>query len=150
MPRISSTGERGPALRRVGLASIHPRTPESPCARGEQIFVLPGRRRVWAEANLEDTRLLSDLALSQDSVSSNTLAGIELSAQDIPVRMLEFSRIVAVRDAEGAHSNSNAQEEAKNRTLKRYFRECGTSHVTGARVTVYVRKYLACSAAAGL
>ncbi|MEU3302192.1 SpoIIE family protein phosphatase [Streptomyces sp. NPDC006678] len=41
VPRISPTGERGPAFRRAGLASIHPGIPESPWTRGEPIFVPP-------------------------------------------------------------------------------------------------------------
>nr|WP_248003778.1 glycosyltransferase family 39 protein [Streptomyces sp. RLB1-33] len=113
---------------------------------GDGLLYLPGRHRVWTEANPEDTRYLTDLALAQDPISSNTLAGIEIPAQDMPVRILKFSRIVAVRDPEGAHSNANSQEKAKTRTLKRYFRECGTTRVTGARVTVYVRNYTACDA----
>jgi len=52
--------------------------------------------------------------------------------------MLEFERIVAVRAA-GAHSSANPQEEAETRTLRRHFREYGTTHVNGARVTIYVR-----------
>ncbi|MER5923901.1 hypothetical protein [Streptomyces mirabilis] len=91
-------------------------------------------------ANLEDTRFLMDLALAQDPVSSNTLAGVELPAQDIAARMLEFDRIVAVRTA-GAHSPTNPQEEAKTNTLRRHFHEYGTTHVNGARVTVYVRDH---------
>ncbi|MFD8924457.1 glycosyltransferase family 39 protein [Streptomyces mirabilis] len=111
---------------------------------GDGLLYLPGRHRVWTGANPEDTRFLTDLALVQDPTSSNTLAGIELPAQDIPARILKFSRIVAVRDPEGAHSDTNSQEEAKTRTLKRYFRECGTTRVTGARITVYVRKVALC------
>ncbi|MET7726973.1 glycosyltransferase family 39 protein [Streptomyces mirabilis] len=111
---------------------------------GDGLLYLPGRHRVWTGANPEDTRFLTDLALVQDPTSSNTLAGIELPAQDIPARILKFSRIVAVRDPEGAHSDTNSQEEAKTRTLKRYFRECGTTRVTGARITVYVRKVARC------
>ncbi|MEU2982691.1 hypothetical protein ABZ678_38965, partial [Streptomyces hirsutus] len=73
-------------------------------------------------------------------VSSNTLAGVELPAPDIAARMLEFDRIVAVRSA-GAHSPTNPQEQAKTSTLRRHFREYGTTHVNGARVTVYVRDH---------
>ncbi|MFJ8794118.1 hypothetical protein [Streptomyces sp. NPDC102462] len=54
--------------------------------------------------------------------------------------MLEFDRIVAVR-AVGVRSSTNPQEEAKTSTLRRYFREYGTTHVNGARVTVYVRDH---------
>ncbi|MFI6704369.1 glycosyltransferase family 39 protein [Streptomyces sp. NPDC050509] len=106
---------------------------------GDGLLYLSGRHRVWTAANPEDTRFLTDLALAQDPVASNTLAGIELPAQDIAAHMLEFDRIVAVRDPAGAHSPTNSQEEAKTSTLRRYFREYGTTHLTGARVTVYVR-----------
>ncbi|MET4927673.1 hypothetical protein P3L51_35850, partial [Streptomyces sp. PSRA5] len=76
----------------------------------------------------------------QDPVSLSTLAGVELPAQDIAARVLESDRIVAVR-AVGAHSPGNPQEEAKTSTLRRYFREYGTTRVNGARVTVYVRDH---------
>lgn len=111
---------------------------------GDGLLYLPGRHRVWTAAPPEDTRSLSDLALAHTPVASNTLAGIELPAHDIPARILRFSRIVAVRDARGAHSDTNTQEEAKGRTLRRCFREDGTTRATGARITVYVRNYVAC------
>ncbi|MFD5747409.1 glycosyltransferase family 39 protein [Streptomyces sp. NPDC127033] len=108
---------------------------------GDGLLHLSGRHRIWTAANPEDTRFLTDLALAQDPVSSNTLAGIELPAQDIAARMLEFDRIIAVRGPAGAHSSTNPQDEVKTSTLRRYFREDGTTHVTGARVTVYVRDH---------
>ncbi|WP_329071902.1 glycosyltransferase family 39 protein [Streptomyces sp. NBC_01429] len=108
---------------------------------GDGLLYLSGRHRIWTEANPEDTRFLTDLALAQDPASSNTLAGIELPAQDIAARMLEFDRIVAVRDPAGAHSPTNPQEKAKTSTLRSHFREYGTTHVNGARVTVYVRDH---------
>ncbi|MBA2810557.1 glycosyltransferase family 39 protein [Streptomyces sp. KM273126] len=107
---------------------------------GDGLLYLSGQHRILTAANPEDTRFLTDLALAQDPVSSNTLAGVELPAQDIAARMLEFDRIVAVRAA-GAHSATNPQEEAKTSTLRRHFREYGTTHVNGARVTVYVRDH---------
>ncbi|WP_217144451.1 glycosyltransferase family 39 protein [Streptomyces sp. AC627_RSS907] len=107
---------------------------------GDGLLYLSGQHRLLTAANPEDTRLLTDLALAQDPVSSNTLAGVELPAQDIAARMLEFDRIVAVRAA-GAHSLTDPQEEAKTSTLRRHFREHGTTHVNGARVTVYVRDH---------
>ncbi|MGI5440429.1 hypothetical protein ACQEV4_24510 [Streptomyces shenzhenensis] len=107
---------------------------------GDGLLYLSGRHRILTAANPEDTRLLTDLALAQDPVSSNTLAGVELPAQDIAARMLEFDRIVAVR-ATGAHSLTDPQEEAKTSTLRRHFHEYGTTHVNGARVTVYVRDH---------
>jgi mannosyltransferase len=108
---------------------------------GDGLLYLSGQYRILTAANPEDTRFLTDLALAQDPVSSNTLAGVELPAQDIAARMLEFDRIVAVRDPAGAHSPTNPQEQAKTSTLRRHFREYGTTHVNGARVTVYVRDH---------
>ncbi|WP_328439940.1 glycosyltransferase family 39 protein [Streptomyces sp. NBC_00444] len=106
---------------------------------GDGLLYLSGRHRILTAANPEDTRFLTDLALAQDPVSSNTLAGVELPAQEIAARMLEFDRIVAVRAA-GAHSSADPREEAKTSTLRRHFREYGTTHVNGARVTVYVMR----------
>jgi mannosyltransferase len=113
---------------------------------GDGLLYLPARHRVWTEATPADTRSLTDLALAQDPVSSDTLAGIELPARDIPEHILEFGRIVAVRDAEGAHSDTDAREEAKTRTLERCFSTGGTTSVTGARITVYIRDYVVCPA----
>ncbi|MFJ9026756.1 hypothetical protein ACIRPU_43540 [Streptomyces sp. NPDC102259] len=107
---------------------------------GDGLLYLSGQQRILTAANPGDTRFLTDLALAQDPVSSNTLAGIELPAQDIAARMLDFDRIVAVR-AVGVHSPTDPQEEAKTSTLRRHFREYGTTHVNGARVTVYVRDH---------
>ncbi|WP_405823834.1 glycosyltransferase family 39 protein [Streptomyces sp. NBC_01390] len=107
---------------------------------GDGLLYLAGQHRILTAANPEDTRSLTDLALAQDPVSSNTLAGVELPARDIAARMLDFDRIVAVR-AVGVNSPTNPREEAKTSTLRRYFREYGTTHVNGARVTVYVRAH---------
>ncbi|MER7964757.1 glycosyltransferase family 39 protein [Streptomyces ardesiacus] len=108
---------------------------------GDGLLYLPDRHRMWIGAVPEDTRLLTDLALAQDPVSSNTLEGVELPARDIAARMLEFDRIVAVRDPAGAPSPANPQEQAKTSTLRCHFREHGTTHVNGARITVYVRNH---------
>ncbi len=105
---------------------------------GDGLLYLAGQHRILTAANPEDTRLLTDLALAQDAVSSNTLAGVELPAQEIATRMLEFDRIVAVRAA-GPHPPTDPQEQAKTSTLRRHFREYGTTRLNGARVTVYVR-----------
>ncbi|GAA0642291.1 hypothetical protein GCM10009548_03300 [Streptomyces malaysiensis subsp. malaysiensis] len=107
---------------------------------GDGLLYLAGQHRILTAANPEDTRFLTDLALAQDPVSSNTLAGVELPAQEIAARMLEFDRIVAVRAA-GAHSLGDPREEAKASTLRRHFRAYGTTHVNGARVTVYARDH---------
>ncbi|MFE2423027.1 hypothetical protein [Streptomyces hokutonensis] len=108
---------------------------------GDGLLYLSDQYRAWTAADTADTRFLTDLALAQDPVSSNTLAGVELPAQEIAARMLEFDRIIAVRDPAGAHAPTNPREEAKTNTLRRHFRAYGTSHVNGARVTVYVRDH---------
>ncbi|WP_341830046.1 glycosyltransferase family 39 protein [Streptomyces liangshanensis] len=106
---------------------------------GDGLLYLSGRHRVWTGADPGGTRLLTDLALARDAVSSDTLAGVELPAAEIAARMLRFDRIVVVRDPAGEHSPSDAREEAKTRTLRRYFRPWETTRVTGARVTLFVR-----------
>jgi mannosyltransferase len=63
---------------------------------GDRLPYLPGRHRVWTEAAPQDTRSLTDLALTQTPTASNTLAGIELPAHAIPARVLRISRIVTV------------------------------------------------------
>ena len=108
---------------------------------GDGLLYLSGRYRAWTAATPEDTRSLTDLALAQDPVSSDTLAGVELPAHDIAARMLEFDRIVVVRDPAGAHAPTDPREEAKTSTLRRHFHPSGTTHVNGARVTVYVRDH---------
>ncbi|MEU3343059.1 hypothetical protein [Streptomyces sp. NPDC006668] len=105
---------------------------------GDGLLYLTGQQRILTAANPEDTRALTDLALAQDPVASNTLAGVELPAHEIAARMLEFDRIVVVR-AVGMNPPTSPQEEAKTTILRRYFREHATTHVNGARVTVYVR-----------
>jgi mannosyltransferase len=105
---------------------------------GDGLLYLTGQQRILTAANPEDTRALTDLALAQEPVASNTLAGVELPAHEIAARMLEFDRIVVVR-AVGVNSPTGPQEEAKTSILRRYFREHATTHVNGARVTVYVR-----------
>ncbi|SES36218.1 mannosyltransferase [Streptomyces sp. yr375] len=107
---------------------------------GDGLLYLFGQHRILTGADPEDTRALTDLALAQDPVSSNTLAGVELPAPEIAARMLEFDRIVVVRAADN-HAPTNPQEEAKTNTLRRHFRADGTTQVNGARVTVYVRDH---------
>ncbi|MEU9409891.1 glycosyltransferase family 39 protein [Streptomyces sp. NPDC048281] len=111
---------------------------------GDGLLYLSVQYRSWTTTHPEDTRLLTDLALAQDPVSSNTHTGVELPAQAIAARMLQFDRIIAVRLPAGAHPPTTPQEKAKTRTLRRHFREYGTTHVNGARVTVYVRDHAPC------
>ncbi|WP_307021447.1 hypothetical protein [Streptomyces canus] len=107
---------------------------------GDGLLYLTGQHPILTAANPEDTRFLTDLSLAQDPASSNTLAGVELPAQEIAARILEFDRIVAVR-ATAAHSPTNPREEAKTSTLRRHFREYRTTHANGARISVYVREH---------
>ncbi|MDT0436656.1 MULTISPECIES: glycosyltransferase family 39 protein [Streptomyces] len=105
---------------------------------GDGLLFLPGRHRVLTAAAPRDTRALTDLALARDPVSSDTLAGAELPARDIPARMREFDRIVAVRVTD-ARARTDPRELAKTDTLRRHFHPESTTRVHGARVTVYVR-----------
>ncbi|WP_098025301.1 glycosyltransferase family 39 protein [Streptomyces sp. st115] len=106
---------------------------------GDGLLYLSGRQRMLTAADPDDTRLLVDLALAQDPVASNTLAGVELAAPEIAARMKEFDRIIVVR-AVGVHAPGDSQEEAKETTLRRHFRVQGTAEVNGARVSVHVRE----------
>ncbi|MFJ9896794.1 glycosyltransferase family 39 protein [Streptomyces sp. NPDC091280] len=106
---------------------------------GDGLLYFSDQYRAWSAADPEDTRLLTDLALAQDPVASNTLGGVELPAREIAARMLEFDRIVAVREPLGAHAPAGPGKEAKASTLRRHFREDATTRVSGARITVYVR-----------
>lgn len=108
---------------------------------GDGLLYLSAQYRTWTAANPGDTRFLTDLALAQDPVSSNTLAGVELPAQDTAARMMDFDRIVTVRPPAGTHAPTDSQEQAKTRTLRRHFHESRTTRLNGARVTVYVRDH---------
>ncbi|MEU1223331.1 glycosyltransferase family 39 protein [Streptomyces microflavus] len=107
---------------------------------GDGLLYLAGRHRILAAAHPGDTRHLTDLALAQDPVESNTLAGVELPARNIAARMMQFHRIVTVRVAR-ADTLTDPQEKAKTDTLRRHFREYATRRVNGARITVYVRDH---------
>ncbi|WP_416970189.1 hypothetical protein [Streptomyces sp. 4F14] len=101
---------------------------------GDGILYLTGRHRFLSPAGS-----LTDLALAQDPASSNTLAGVELPGREIAVRMLDFDRIVVV-DATGGHVSDDPREAAKTNTLRDHFRAYRTTRVSGASVTVYVRR----------
>ncbi|HEY8979006.1 MAG TPA: glycosyltransferase family 39 protein [Streptomyces sp.] len=105
---------------------------------GDGLLYLDGSHRTFTAADPDDTRLLTDLALAEDPVSSNTLAGVEFPAGDIPARMLEFDRIVVVQGT-SARPTADPRYRAKRNTLRRSFRALGTTRVAGAYVTVYVR-----------
>ncbi|MFI8003385.1 glycosyltransferase family 39 protein [Streptomyces sp. NPDC086010] len=107
---------------------------------GDGLLYLSGQHRILTAANPEDTRSLTDLALAQDPVTSNTLAGVELPAQAIAARMLAYDRVVAVRAA-GAHPRTDPKEKAKTSTLRHHFRVYKTKHVKGARILIYIRDY---------
>lgn len=107
---------------------------------GDGLLYLASRHRILAATYPGDTRHLTDLALAQDPVESNTLAGVELPARDIAFRMMQFHRIVTVRVAR-ADTLTDPQEKAKTDTLRRHFREHATTRVNGARITVYVRDH---------
>lgn len=97
--------------------SIHLRTPESrrddviaigravreAAEPGDGLLYVPERRRVWTQTRPQDTRNLTDLALAQDPVSADNLAGTELPTRDIPDRIRSFRRIIVVHEARASH-----------------------------------------------
>ncbi|MFF7635803.1 glycosyltransferase family 39 protein [Kitasatospora sp. NPDC008050] len=136
----------------LALVALHLRTPQSrhddatavghavrqAAHPGDGLLFIPTGHRVWTAADPRDTRGLTDLALAQDPVSSDTLDGVELPARDIPTRMRAFSRIVVVHDPAGEPPAGAAGERAKSSTLRDSFHACGpTVDVTGARITAY-------------
>ncbi|MGW0601046.1 hypothetical protein ACWD11_28515 [Streptomyces sp. NPDC002776] len=82
---------------------------------------------------------LRDVALKGSPSGSRTLYGTELPAPEIRARLLAARRVVSVRDPAGQPVDRTAQESTKRRVLDRYFVECGTRSLQGARVTVHAR-----------
>jgi mannosyltransferase len=109
---------------------------------GDGLVYLPGSARVLTAAYPEDTRVLTDLALAQDAVSSDTLAGVELPARTVAARIPAFDRIVAVRA--GSNAAADQRDEAKKATLRRCFDAHATTEAGGAYITVYVRRHHGC------
>ncbi|MFC8519531.1 glycosyltransferase family 39 protein [Streptomyces sp. NPDC057257] len=103
------------------------------------VLYLPARRRIWSLPDPGPFRGLRDLALDGTPTTSHTLYGTEAPAPVIRARMLATPRIVALRDPAGQPVDRTPEEEVKRQVLARYFVECGTRRVQGARVTVYAR-----------
>ncbi|MCL7428276.1 glycosyltransferase family 39 protein [Streptomyces sp. YS415] len=132
-------------------ATLHLRTPESRtddvtaiatairAADADAIVFMPSRRRVWTLTDPSSVHGLRDLALKGSPSASRTLYGTELPAPEIRTRLLAAGRVVSVRDPAGQPVDRTAQESTKRRVLDRYFVECGTRSVQGARVTVHAR-----------
>lgn len=106
---------------------------------GDGVLYMPLRRRVWSLPFPDAVSGLRDLALDRSPVASRTLYGTEVPASVIRARMLDMTRIVAVRDPAGQPVDAIAQEAVKRDVLAAYFEECRTREVRGARVTVYAR-----------
>ncbi|MFE6365200.1 glycosyltransferase family 39 protein [Streptomyces sp. NPDC057806] len=132
-------------------ATLHLRTPESRtddvtaiatavrAADADAIVFMPSRRRVWTLTDPSSVHGLRDLALKDSPSASRTLYGTELPAPEIRARLLAAGRVVSVRDPAGQPVDLTAQESTKRQVLGRYFVECGTRSVQGARVTVHAR-----------
>ncbi|WP_308298763.1 glycosyltransferase family 39 protein [Streptomyces sp. GESEQ-35] len=105
-------------------------------ADADGVVYLPSRRRVWS---LPEPGPLPDLTLDRELAASHTLYGTEVPASAVRARLLNATRLVALRDPAGQPLDRTGQEEAKRRVLATYFVECGTRHVQGARLTVYAR-----------
>ncbi|SCF62682.1 glycosyltransferase family 39 protein [Streptomyces sp. Ncost-T10-10d] len=133
-----STALRKPASRENDAVAIA-RAVQDIAEPGDGLLFMPSRRRVWTLARPDSFRSLSDLALEQTPVASDTLFGTELPTDRIRERILTRARVIAVRDLEGQPLDANAREAAKRSTLDAYFEECASRTVTQARITVYAR-----------
>ena len=100
---------------------------------------MPSRRRVWSLPFPDAVSGLRDLSLERIPDASRTLYGTEVPASVIRTRMLDMTRIVAVRDPAGQPLDAIAQEAVKRDVLAAYFEECRTREERGARITVYAR-----------
>ncbi|MEV0171398.1 glycosyltransferase family 39 protein [Streptomyces sp. NPDC050803] len=131
--------------------TLHLRTPESRTddvtaiaralgeADADAIVFMPARRRVWTFTEPESVRGLRDLALARGPAASRTLYGTEVPASVIRARMLAAERVVSVRDPAGQPPDGTPEEKVKRRVLARYFVECETRTLQGARITVHTR-----------
>ncbi|MGV9453487.1 glycosyltransferase family 39 protein [Streptomyces sp. NPDC003635] len=105
----------------------------------DAILFMPSRRRVWTLTDPGSLRGKRDLVLSASPADSHTLYGTELPAGEIRARLLTADRVVALRDPAGQPVDETAQEETKRQVLDRYFVECETRALQGARITLYAR-----------
>ncbi|MFC9620205.1 hypothetical protein ACFTXM_09470 [Streptomyces sp. NPDC056930] len=133
-----STALRKPGSRENDAVAIA-RAVQDVAEPGDALLFMPSRRRVWTLARPGSFRTLSDLALEQTPVASDTLFGTELPTDRIRERILTRARVIAVRDPEGQPLDANAREAVKRSTLDAYFEECASRTVTQARITVYAR-----------
>ncbi|MFD4941896.1 hypothetical protein ACFWNT_05005 [Streptomyces sp. NPDC058409] len=133
-----STALRKPGSRENDAVAIA-RAVQDMAEPGDGLLFMPSRRRVWTLARPGSFRSLSDLALEQTPVASNTLFGRELPPDRIRAHILTSTRVIAVRDLEGQPLEANAPEAVKRSTLDAYFEECASRTVTQARITVYGR-----------
>ncbi|MGW0911281.1 glycosyltransferase family 39 protein [Streptomyces sp. NPDC002784] len=149
--RLLAVAAAGAAVVALLPVTLHLRTPESRtddvtavatairAADADAIVFMPSRRRVWTLTDPSSVHGLRDVALKGSPSGSRTLYGTELPAPEIRVRLLAVRRVVSVRDPAGQPVDRTAQESIKRRVLDRYFVECGTRGVQGARVTVHAR-----------
>ncbi|MBC2903218.1 glycosyltransferase family 39 protein [Streptomyces sp. PSKA01] len=105
----------------------------------DAIVFMPSRRRVWTLTDPGALHGMRDLALKDSPATSHTLYGTEVPASEIRVRLLATERVVAVADPAGQPLDRTTQEMTKRRVLDRYFVECGTRQLQGARITVHAR-----------
>ncbi|WP_231905596.1 glycosyltransferase family 39 protein [Streptomyces davaonensis] len=105
----------------------------------DAIVFMPSRRRVWTLTDPAALHGMRDLALERSPADSHTLYGTEVPAAEIRDRLLATDRVVTLRDPAGQPVDRTAQEITKRRVLDRYFVECGTRTLQGARITVHAR-----------
>lgn len=105
----------------------------------DDVLFMPARRREWLLSSPSVYGPVHDLALAQPAESSHSLQGTELPAEDIRRKILASTRILALTDPRGQPLDTNVQEVVKRRTLAKYFQNCGTQTLHGARLMMYAR-----------
>ncbi|MGW2512556.1 glycosyltransferase family 39 protein [Streptomyces scopuliridis] len=106
---------------------------------GDGIVFIPASRRAWTLGPGSLEQNFSDVTLSGNLQTSDTLYGKEVAPGEIRNRMLSEERIVVLREPHREEAEETTQEKAKRATLNRYFVECGSRTVGRAEVAIYAR-----------
>ncbi len=128
---------RSPESRSDDVAAIA-RAAKDASPRADGVIFVPSSRRAWLLAP-SGSLGIADLALKKDPRSSNSLYGVELSAEKIREQMLTAERIIVLRDPALESLENTPQEEVKRAVLHDHFKECSSKLVNKAHIAVYAR-----------
>ncbi|MBO3744825.1 glycosyltransferase family 39 protein [Streptosporangiaceae bacterium NEAU-GS5] len=107
---------------------------------GDAVVYLPSVRRIVAEAYPGDFRLVRDAALKTTGAESGTLAGRELSGEEIAASLATAPRVwVISRTHATPESLDSAEDQTKQYLLRENYRQAQRTEVLGYAVRLYVR-----------